>query len=293
MKKLSLILFTLVLCATIFGCSDESDEIIIGTKDYTEQYVLGNILELYIESNTNIKTTLKTDLASDMIFSAIRTGVIDLYVDYTGTIYGYYFALSDSTDPEEVFNVASSSIAEKHGLHMFSPLGFNNTYQLAVRRNTAEEHDLRTISDLARVSEHLIFGGSAEIIRRSDGLPNLKILYDMSFKKEVALYGVDRYLAITRDEVQICAVYSTDGHLLTSDLVVLEDDRNFFPPYQGVIIIREDTMDRHPELQRILEKLSGTITDETMRELNYRVDVLGDTPREVAEYFLKKNNLIR
>jgi len=288
-----LIVLILLFCTALFACSDGSIDIVIGTKDYTEQHILGNILEQYIESNTNIKTTLKIDMASDLIFSAIRTGAVDIYVEYTGTIYGYYFALSDSKNPDDVFDVASNTISENYSLHMFAPLGFNNTYQLAVRRDTAEKHGLRTISDLAKVSEDLVFGGSAEIIRRSDGLPNLKILYDMSFKKEIALYGVDRYLAIARDEVQVCEVFSTDGHLLTHDLVVLEDDKNFFPPYQGVIIMRDETIEKHPELQRILEKLSGMITDEIMRELNYRVDVLGDSPQEVAKYFLVKNGLIR
>ena len=292
MKKIFLVVFALIVCASLFGCSDDDNSIIIGTKDFTEQHILGNILKLYIEENSNIDTTLMTDFATEMIFAALRTGVIDVYVDYTGTIYSNTITSSESGTPEEIFETVSSTINERYDLHMFEPLGFNNTFQLAVRRDTAEEHNLKTISDLANVSEDLIFGGSAEIIRRSDGLPNLKRLYGLNFKEERAIDGVDRYLAISRDEIQISEVFSTDGHLLTYDLVVLEDDKNFFPPYQGVIIIRNDTENKHPELQKILEKLSGVITDETMRELNYRVDVVGDSPYVVADYFLRKNDLI-
>jgi len=260
--------------------------------DYTEQYILGNILSQYIEANTNVKTTMTVDMASDMIFAAIRTGVVDTYVEYTGTIYRYYIALSESRTAEEIFDITSGVIKEDYDIHMFDPLGFNNTYQLAVRRETAAEFNLKTISDLAEVSEDFIFGGSGDLIRRDDGLPNLKRLYNMTFKEEIPLFGIDRYIAITRDEIQVVGIFSTDGNLVTHELVILEDDKNFFPPYEGVIIIREETMDEFPELQRILAKLSGMITDDTMRELNYRVDILGDTPEEVAEYFLRRNNLI-
>jgi len=293
LKKVSLIILAVIICASVFGCTVKDNTIVIGTMDYTEQYILGYMLSLYIEDNTNIKTTITVDLASDMIFAAVRAGVVDTYVDYTGTIYRYYFALSETGTAEEIFEITSNVVREDFDLHMFDPLGFNNTYQLAVRRDTAAEFNLRTISDLEGVSDDFIFGGSGDLIRRGDGLPNLKRIYNISFKEEIPLFGVDRYDAISRDEIQVVGAFSTDGHLVAHDLVILEDDKNFFSPYEGVIIIREETMDRFPELQRILGKLSGLITDEAMRELNYRVDILGNTPLEVAEYFLKKNNLIR
>ena len=292
MKKVFLIVLAMIAFASLFGCSDDDNSIVIGTKDFTEQYILGDILKIHIEENTNIEATLMFDLATEVIFAALRTGVIDVYVDYTGTIYSYATIRSETGTPREIFEITSRTVDERYDLHMFEPLGFNNTFMLAVRRDTAEEYNLRTISDLAKISENLVFGGGAEIIRRNDGLPNLKILYDMSFKEEIALDGVERYLAISRDEIQVSEVFSTDGHLLTYDLVVLEDDKNFFPPYEGVIIIRKDTMESFPELQRILGNLSGAITDEAMRELNYRVDVLGDSPYEVADYFLRRINLI-
>lgn len=292
MRKVGSIVAILIMCGMLFGCSSNSGTINVGAKDYTEQYILGNILALLIEEDTNINVTLKTDLASDVIYAAIRTGVIDVYIDYTGTIYGNYLSLSETSDPIEVFDITSRTIRENYGLHMFRPLGFNNSYGIAVRHSIAFEHGLRTLSDLARVSDDFTIGASAEFLIRSDGVPNMKRHYDMSFKNEVIVDGVDRYAALSGNEIQVSEVFTTDGHLLAHALVVLEDDKLFFPPYQGVIIIRDEILEEHPELQAVLDKLSGLITDDVMRTLNYRVDVIGETPVSVAESFLREHNLI-
>jgi osmoprotectant transport system permease protein len=163
---------------------------------------------------------------------------------------------------------------------------------LAVRTDTAETYGLRTFSDLARVSSNFVFAGSAEILIRNDGMPNLKRLYQMSFKEERVLDGVDRYHAIDNDEIQVTEVFTTDGSLLKHDLVVLEDDMTFFPPYQGVVIIRNETLDKHPVLRDVLGRLTGVLTDDVMRDLNYKVDVLGESPETVARNFLRLKNLI-
>ena len=292
MKIISLLLLFPLVCGFIFGCSGSKKEIVVGTKDFTEQYILGNILEIYIEKNTDINVTLKTDLSSDVVFAAIRTGVVDLYVDYTGTIYGNYLVRSETRSPEEVFDFAKRTLLNNYNLHMLDPLGFNNSYDLAVSRSTADEFGLKTISDLAGVSEHFVIGGSAEFLTRNDGLPNLKIIYNLGFKSERAIDGVNRYDAISANDVQVSEVFTTDGHLLLHDLVVLEDDKKFFPPYQGVIILRNEISENFPELIALLESLSGILTDDVMRGLNYRVDIHDESPRDVAMYFLTRNNLI-
>jgi len=264
----------------------------VGAKDFTEQHILGHMLELYIEANTKLNVDLKIDMASDVIFAGMRTGVIDIYVEYTGTVYGSYLVRSDSRNPEEVFNVTSTTLLDRYDIRMLDPLGFNNAYHLAVRRDTSVLHGLRTISDLAKVSSDFIIGGSAEFLTRSDGVPNLKLAYGMNFRAERAIDGTDRYVAITNDEIQVTEVFSTDGHLIANDLVVLEDDLHFFLPYQGAIVIRGEIAEQHPELVTALSKLSGLMSDDVMTTLNYRVDVLGESPRDVAEGFLKLNNLI-
>jgi glycine betaine/choline ABC-type transport system substrate-binding protein len=276
----------------LYGCSSDSGELIIGTKDFTEQHILGYILSLYIEANTDFSTTVIKDFSSEVIFSGLRNSVVDLYVEYTGTIYSNYFSFFFPTTSGDVLRITSNTIADNYGLFMFNPLGFNNSYELAVQRGIAFSYNIRTISDLAAISPDLIMGGGLEFMRRNDGFRNLKIVYDLNFREEVYIDHMDRYRAISEDEIQVTEVFRTDGALLSYDLFVLEDDRNFFPPYQGVIITREEILDNHPQLKSLLEVLSGTITDAVMRNLNYRVDILGEDPRYVAESFLRDNNLI-
>lgn len=292
MKKAFMIILLIIICATLYGCSAESGELIIGTKDFTEQYILGYILALYIEANTDFSTTVIRDLTSDVIFAGLRTGVVDLYVEYTGTIHSNYFSFFYPMTPEEVFRITSNTIAENYGLYMFNPLGFDNSYELAIQRNIAYSYNIRTISDLAAISQDLIVGGSPEFLRRSDGFPNLKRLYGLTFKEEVIIDHMDRYRALSEDEIQVTEVFTTDGALLSYDIFILEDDKNYFPPYQGVIITRNEILENKPHLQSLLGDLSGLITDHIMRNLNYRVDVLGENPRNVAESFLRDNYLI-
>ena len=292
MRKAFLVILLIIICAALYGCSADGGELVIGTKDFTEQYILGYILALYIEANTDISAMVIRDLASDVIFAGLRTGVVDLYVEYTGTIYSNYFSFFYPMTPEEVFSITSGTIADNYGLFMFDPLGFNNAYELAIQRDIAYTHNIRTISDLAAISPDLIIGGSPEFLRRNDGFQNLKRLYGLTFKEEVSVDHMDRYRAISEDEIQVTEVFTTDGALLSYDLFVLEDDRNFFPPYQGVIITRNEILENHPQLQNLLGDLSDLITDVIMRNLNYRVDVLGENPRYVAESFLRDNYLI-
>jgi osmoprotectant transport system permease protein len=295
MKRLNKLIMLLLVCVLIsvsFGCSPKEPDIIIGTKDFTEQYILGHILLQYIEANTNLTAVYKNDLLSDVIFASIRTGVVDLYVDYTGTVYGSHFKYTDTKDPYEVHSITARELRDRYDLIMLAPLGFNNTFGLAVKLETAEAHNLKTISDLAGVSQDFIFGCNPQMLTRFDGLPNLKKLYGISFKEEVMTDLLDRYTAIAEDRLHVVEVYSTDGKLLEYGLYVLEDDKQFFPPYEGAIIIRADTAERFPELIDILNVLNGVITNEIIINLNYKVDVLGETPKAAAEYFLRMQGLI-
>ena len=294
MKRLIIIVIILIICVMTAGCSKEEKEVIIvGSKDFTEQFILGNMLKLLIESNTDFAVTFNDNMASHVIFAAIGTGLVDVYVDYTGTIYGYYLNRSETKDAREVYDISARELMERYDLRMLGLLGFNNTFNLAVRQDTAAEFDLRTISDLAEVSHNLIYGGSAEGQSRNDGIPNLKRHYNMTFKEEVIYNDGDRYSAIYNDDVQVSEVYSTDSQILEYDLVVLEDDKHYYPPYHGVVVIRNEIAERHPELVELLSRLEGLITDDVMRGLNHMVDFLGDDPRDVAEIFLRENNLIR
>ena len=286
---LSIILFIGILS----GCAQSGKEtIVVGSMDYTEQDILGNILVLLIEAHTDLSVIHRDNMVAHVVFAAIGTGDVDVYVEYTGTIYGHVFNLSDTTDATEIYNTTVSLLAERYDIRMFDKLGFNNSFGLAVRRDTAERYGLRTFSDLAEVSSDLIFCGSGGIINRRDGLPNLKRIYNMSFKEEIQLHNEDRYIALMNGEAQVAEIFTTDGLLYEYDLVILEDDKNFFPPYHGAIVARNEVLDRHPELIEVLNLLTGRISDEIMRNLCYRVDVNNESPQNVAKTFLQQNNLL-
>ncbi|MCL2696448.1 MAG: hypothetical protein FWE74_00030 [Oscillospiraceae bacterium] len=293
MRKLKLLMVFLFVCGIPTGCSQSGQSVVVGAKDFTEQYIIGYMLTLLIEDNTDIIVTYKSDLASDVLFAATRTGAVDLYMEYTGTVYGSFLRFSDVKSYEETYEISARELMERYSLRMLDPLGFNNTFALAVRADTAVEHNLKTISDLAEVSPDFVLGGFAEFFNRHDGLPNLKITYDMTFKEERVVNPASHYQALINDEIQVLEVYSTDGMLIESNLVVLEDDKQFFPPYHGAIIIRDDTAEKYPELLEVLNKLVGLLTDEIMRDLNYKVNVEGEYAKDVAENFLRVSNLIK
>lgn len=293
MRKIFISALILLNILLISSCSSKGKSIVVGAKDYTEQDVLGNILTVLIEENTDLKVDYKHEMASNVIFAAVKSGDVDVYIDYTGTVYGNYLGYSEMKSSEEVYDISVQELKEEHNLLMLEPLGFNNTYCLAVSKDTAETHNLKTYSDLAKVSDNFVFGGGFEILNRNDGLPQLKKEYDMTFKEERAVEGVLRYAAIESNETQVTEAFSTDGMLLEYDLVLLEDDRAFFPPYHAAPIIRVKTAEKYPELLTVLNKLSNALNDDTMRDLNYKVDVLKQNPKEVAVEFLKSSGLIK
>lgn len=287
-----IVVFTFAL-TMLLGCSNKENTIVVGAKDYTEQDILGNIVTVLIQENTNLEVEYKHEMASNILFAAMQSGDVDIAVDYTGTVYGNYLGYSEIKSAEEVYDISVKELNEKYKLRMLEPLGFNNTFCLAVTASTAEKYNLKTFSDLAAVSSDFIFGGCFEILNRNDGIPQLKKRYNMEFKEEKAIEGVLRYTSIDNDETQVVDAFSTDGMLMEYDLVVLEDDKNFFPPYHAASIIREETAKKYPELITVLDKLTDSLSDDTMRDLNYKVDVLKEDPRNVAIEFLKENDLIK
>jgi len=295
MKKFNVSIFIVLLTLTmslLSGCSSKEDSIVVGAKDYTEQDVLGNIVAVLLEENTDLKIEYKHEMPSNIIFAAVQSGDVDVYIDYTGTIYGNYLNYSDIKTADEVYDISLKELKEGYNLLLLDPLGFNNTYCLAVKPDMAEKYNLETYSDLAEISSDFIFGGSFEILNRNDGIPELKKAYNLTFKEELAIEGVLRYSAIENNETQVTEAFSTDGMLIEFDLVVLEDDKNFFPPYHAAPVIREETAKKYPELLTVLDRLTNAIDEDTMRDLNYKVDVLKQNPRDVAVEFLKASGLI-
>ncbi|MCL2380072.1 MAG: glycine/betaine ABC transporter substrate-binding protein [Treponema sp.] len=296
MKKITMLLAALLLVSALFtGCGRRGDTIVIGAKDFTEQFILGYALQILIDENTDLNTRLVSNLGTWPLFRALsgRRGDVDLYVEYTGTVVVNIFGDTPPEDSEETFQVARRGLRERYNVIMLDRLGFNNTYTLAVREDTAEQLGLRTISDLARVAPGLTIGATVEFMgERPDGFLGAQRVYGLNFANEVVIQGALRYTAIMNNETQVTDAFSTDGMLLRFNLVVLEDDLGFFPAYHAAVIIRADTAERHPELVQLLNRLTGTLSDDRMRELNYRVDALHQSPQAVARDFLREAGLI-
>jgi len=291
--KFTRLLLALSLLTVVAACGAKPKTLVVGAKDYTEQDLLGNLLQLLIEENTDISVDYKHEMSSNVLFSALKSGDVDVSIDYTGTVYAFYLGNQEVKSAEETFAIASQGVQEQFNIRMLDPLGFNNTYTLSVRDDTATKYNLKTYSDLAKVSKDLKLGATFEILNRNDGIPNLKVVYGMEFMEEKAIDGTLRYIAIKNDEVQVVDAFSTDGLLIEYNLVVLQDDLNFFPPYQAVPLVREDTLKEFPELLPELNKLKNVLDDASMRQLNYLVDVEQKNPTDVAREFLVSKGIIK
>jgi len=296
-KSIALFLSVAVLSIVFTGCPGRrGDTIVIGAKDFTEQFILGYILQALIDEHTDLNTRVVSNLPTWILFQSLSQpgGEVDIYIEYTGTIVGNIFGDTTPRSPDETFRVAKEGLRDRYNIRMLDRIGFNNTYTLSVRQDTAEQFNLRTISDLARVSDQLILGGTMEFVNREDGLLGLRRAYDgLNFRSEVTINGVLRYTALMNDEIQVTDAFSTDGMLLRFNLVVLEDDLEFFPAYHAAVIMLEETAQRFPQLVEISNKLIGLLDDESMRRLNYLVDGEQQSPQTVARGFLRQAGLIQ
>ena len=292
-KSIALFLSVVVLSVVLSGCARrDGNVIVIGAADYTEQFILGYVMQILIDETTDFNTRLVSNLSNTVLFTAFTTGSVDLYIEYTGTIYGSFFGYTEIRTPDEVFQITRDGMRTRHNVRMLERIGFINTYAMAVRPDTAQQFNLRTITDLARASPELTLGATIEFVNREDGLLGIQRVYGVNFRNVIPLQGALRYTALMNDEIQVTSAFSTDGMLLRHQLVVLEDDLAFFPPYHAVVMIREETAQEFPELVTVMNRLIGTLDDYSMRELNYRVDVLHESPAAVARSFLRNAGLI-
>lgn len=269
-------------------------KITIASKNYTEQLILGNILSELVKANTDIKVEEKFNLGgSQVTFNALKSGAADIYVEYLGTGYVNILNITEpNSNREEVYNIVKDRFKNDYNIELLNPLGFNNTYAMAVTKETAEKYNLKTVSDLAKVAGDLVIGPTIEFPNREDGLIGLEKAYNMKFKSVKPVDGGLRYTALVNNETQVIDAFTTDGLVDKFQLVVLEDDKEFFPPYDAVPIIREDTLKEFPELKDVLGKLDGKLTEEKMRKLNYEVDINKRDVKTVAIEFLKEEGLV-
>ncbi len=286
-------LVILFLFSTIAAPKKGNKIITIGTKDFTEQMILGHMVADLIEDRTDITVERKINLGGTQVcFSALTSNAIDMYIEYSGTAYGDTLGNPPISDMKEVYATVKRDFKELYNIEVLKQMNFNNTYALAVTKEVANEYNLKKISDLSQYSGQLVSGTTLEFLNREDGMMGLTKKYNLAFKDSIGLDGSPRYIALMNKEVDVVDAFSTDGLLKKFDLVVLEDDKDFFPPYYAIPIVRDETIERYPEIVDILDELGGYLNNETMINLNYQVDELQIEPEVVARQFLVDNNLI-
>lgn len=265
----------------------------IATKPMTEQYILGEMLDILIEQDTDLEVELTQGVGggTSNIWPAMESGEFDLYPEYTGTAWNMVLK-REGLYTEELFAEMEQEYEDEYSMQWVGMYGFNNTYGLVVRREIAEQYGLKTYSDLAAVSDQLIFGAEYDFFEREDGYDALCETYGLSFKETMDLDIGLKYQALNQGRIDVMVVFTTDGQLSASDVTVLEDDKQFYPSYLCGNIIRSEVIEEHPELTGVFEKVSGLISDSDMAQMNYQVETEGREPRDVAEEFLGTHGLL-
>ena len=274
---------------------NEKDNLVIAGKLGPEPEILMNMYKLLIEENTDMTVTVKPNFGkTDFLYQALKKGDIDIYPEFSGTVTESLLQPSPQIghDPEKVYEVARDGIAKQDQLAFLKPMAYQNTYAIAVPKKIAQEYGLKTISDLKKVEGQLKAGFTLEFNDREDGNKGLQSVYGLNLNvatMEPAL----RYQAIQSGDIQITDAYSTDAEIARYDLVVLEDDKQLFPPYQGAPLMKAKLLEKHPELEAVLNKLAGKITESQMSQMNYQVGVEGQSAEEVAHEFLLQEGILQ
>ncbi|WP_101909965.1 glycine betaine ABC transporter substrate-binding protein [Marasmitruncus massiliensis] len=294
-KRITGLILALSLASVslLAGCSG-GKSVTIGSKDFGENIVIGEMMAQLVEAKTDLKVNRKLNMGGTFVcFEAIKNGDIDIYPEYTGTGLTAQLKRDVISDPDEVYQIVSEEFDKQFGVKWLEPLGFNNTYTLAVTDQVYQEYGVETFSDLAKVSENLVFGADHEFFNRQDGYDGLVETYGLEFKGDPKKMNVAlKYQAIGSGDMDVTDAYATDGPIKQYNLKVLTDDQKFFPPYYAAPIIRNETLEKYPELEDVLNSLAGKIDDAAMTELNYNIDVEGQDVETVAKEFLKGNGLL-
>ncbi|WP_027108080.1 ABC transporter permease/substrate-binding protein [Lacticigenium naphthae] len=274
--------------------TQEDNELAIAGKLGTEPTILINMYKDLIEQETDFTVSLEPNFGkTTFLFNAIRSGDVDIYPEFTGTVLATFLEEEAAeNNARVVYEQARDGLAEQYDLALLEPMEFNNTYALAVTSELAEQYGLETISDLGSITSEIKAGFTLEFTDRQDGYLGIQELYGINFESLQTMEPQLRYQAIDEGDINLVDAYSTDSELVRYDMVVLEDDLELFPPYQGAPLLLQELIDENPEIQEALNLLGGKITDDEMREMNYAVDVEGDTPEEVAEDYLREQGLL-
>jgi len=276
------------------ACSSRGDATAIGSKDFTESLLLGELYAQLIE-DAGRAVRRRLDLGgTDIAMAALRRGEIDLYPEYTGTALLVVLKAQPHGDAVQTFDFVKREYERRFGCTWLDPAPMNNTQALATTRELAARFGLRTLSDVAVKAPQLRLGAVPEFVKRADGLPGLQRVYGGFNFKTIRLidFGL-KYQALLGGDVDIVVAFGTDGAIVADNLVVMQDDRHLFPPYQVAPVIRLDALKARPELAQILDRVAPLLTDTTMRTLNNDIDgVQKREPADVARDFIKAHGLV-
>ncbi len=285
-KRFSKLLCLLLVVVTVCSCSPE--RIVVGSKNFTEQVILGEMLAQQIERKTGLQVDRRLNLGGTLVcHQALTAGQIDTYVEYTGTGLTAILKEPTSSDSTHVYDAVKAAYKSRFGIDWTQPLGFNNTFAVIVRKADAERLSLKTISDAAPHTANWTAGFGYEFIERGDGYPGLAKAYNLRFSNPPRIMDLGlSYRALADHQVDFIAGNSTDGLINALGLVVLEDDKHYFPPYDAVPLVRQAIIERHPGLQDALAALGGKISEDEMRRMNYAVDGEHRNVKDVVREFL-------
>lgn len=292
-RKMSFLLLSFASLAAA-GCRGRRDEtIVIGSKNFTEQIVLAELFAQQIEAHSTLHVERKVNLGGTLLCQqALVSGKIDLYPEYTGTALTAVLNDPPQNDPSAVFRQVQTEYRARFNVETLPSLGFNNTFAMVVRGDDASKLHLHNISDIEPLAPKWRAGFGYEFMERPDGYRGWAAVYSLHFMGEPRILDLGLlYRALADRQVDIVAGNSTDGVIAALGMVVLQDDRHYFPPYEAVPLVRRPTLDRHPEVGSALGALAGKISEEEMRHMNYEVDGGHSDPAEVIREFRKSKGL--
>jgi osmoprotectant transport system substrate-binding protein len=284
----------LIATALALSCSpSRNDRIVVGSKNFTESFLLGEIAAQQIEAHTNLKVERRFYLAGTYICQqAILAGRIDVYPEYTGTALTAILKQPASGAKEEVYQRVKSEYESRFGLTLGPAFGFNDTFAMEIRGEDARRLKVKSLSQAAAFAPQWRAGFGYEFMERPDGYRGLVATYGLHFAEQPRIMDLGLLTRALKDhQIDLAAGNATDGLIPALDLFVLEDDRHYFPPYEAVPVMREQTIRQHPEVAQVLAELAGKISDEEMQRLNYAVDGQHRDAAEVVREFLRSKKL--
>jgi osmoprotectant transport system substrate-binding protein len=279
---------------SLAGCGRPQKGITVGTKNFSEQLILGEILSQLLEHSARVPVERRFYLAGSYIcHQAMLAGRIDMYVEYTGTALVAILKEHPVSSHSEVLRRVREQYRNKFGFEVLEPFGFNNSFAIVMRGEDARRFGIKTLSDLTNFAPRFRFGLGYEFLERADGFPGLASVYDLKFMEAPRVMDLGLlYRAIQNKQVDVVAGSNTDGLIAVLDLVVLQDDKQYFPPYQAVPIVRRQAREQHPEIAEPLGQLGGSIREQEMRRMNYALDGEKRDVTTIAREFLAMRHLL-